>query len=156
MNGKQILDNFIERHSDLLPYFSGISAINTIEKLPVHNVIICNTSKLGEKGSHWFCIARPSKSEIEIFDSLGANFNLVKEHVKIPGIKNIVGNHTKFQLKTTSTCPLFCLYFAVAKILNQGLPFYELLEEIFPIDDIDKCEKVVQDFHFKNKFYLDK
>lgn len=155
MNGKEILDIVIAKHSDILPYFKGVSAINTVTFLPVNHVIICNTAKLGERGKHWIAIARSSKHELQCFDSLGCDFELLHKHIKLPGIKTIVGNKTVFQSHQSSTCPLFCIYFLVCKILNPGVPFDDLLEEIFPVGYISKCELVVTNFHNTGTFYLD-
>jgi hypothetical protein len=155
MNGREILEVFVNKHSDLLPYFHGIAAIDTLETLPINKIVIINKSKINSKGSHWFVICRPNKTQLEVFDSLGTDFDLIKKYVHIPKVTQIVGNKTIFQSATSNTCPLFCIYFCVAKVLNPGVLYDELLDYIFPSNNISKCEEIVHTFHNTGKFYLD-
>lgn len=131
---------FMHRH------FMGVYSIDTIPKtIPERKCLIFNLSKSYMMGSHWVSLARPESNLIEIFDSLGTQFDMLKPHLQFSKQFNYVYNLEPFQLPTSSTCGLFCITFLIERMCNLDLPFNEVLAEIFEIN-AEKNEDIVKTY----------
>lgn len=148
MNGQQLID-IINSSNSAKTYFKGIFSINTLpKKLTIPSFIICNFDLDKNPGSHWFCLFKTCKTNLECFDSLGLNEqkqNLLGQYCSIQNTNSLIYNKTPVQSSLTSTCGKFALYFAFHRLHNLDLSFTELLNEIFN-DNIDNNELEVIKF----------
>lgn len=137
MNGDELKQK-IQSINSAQKYFKGVFSINTLPtKLSIPSFLVCNFDLDSHPGSHWFCLFKTSKSELECFDSLGLNEKkqqLLQKYCKIQYISSLNYNQTQVQNNSTSTCGKFVLYFAIQRLHNLDLTFTELLNEIFEAD----------------------
>jgi len=154
MNGEEI-KNIINLIPSINNLFKGVFSINTLPKqLTVPSFLICNFDLDIQPGSHWFCLLKTAKSQLECFDSLGINKDkeeLLQKYCKIQYISSINFNETRVQNLNTSTCGKFAIFFAVQRLHNLDLTFSETLNEIFFKND-SLNERKVRNF-FKNIKY---
>ena len=117
----------------IYPHFIGVVSIDQIPpRFPEKHFLIVNLSPAGTPGSHWIVIIRSHKSLIEIFNSLGfENLDLIKSHLKFRFTAEIQFNNTTVQLPTSSSCGLYCIYFAVHRVLNFDQGFEETMADYF-------------------------
>lgn len=133
MQGKELVD-FIENIPALLPNFRGVYAINTLpRKLNKRNFFFCNTDLNTGLGLHWQCIVKNDSNELEYFDSLGLTSDKLDTFLKYNKIKAkaLLYNETPVQPVTSDKCGLFCIYFAVHRLLNIDVSFNTIINEIF-------------------------
>lgn len=143
----------IEGYFDKIPlvknHFQGIFSIDKIPKtIKVKHFVIVNLSKASEVGTHWICMVRTDKTEFEIFNSLGfQNLEVILPHFKFRTKANFIFNKESYQLDSTSSCGLYCIYFAIERMLNLDLEFHMLLEDIFVADNAENEIKVNEFCH---------
>jgi len=132
---------------DLKNHMAGIKALDEIPKtLKLKSFIIVNTSVREQKLGHWIVIGRPQKDIVELFNSLGCDsIAPIKPYLKFPFKSEIVYNNSPVQLATSSSCGLYCIYFAVLRYFNLDCSFEEIIEDIFN-SDINKNEHRVHQF----------
>jgi len=112
--------------------FLGCYSIDSFpSKLSNRQFFIANLSKQSQLGSHWITIIKSEPQRIEIFDSLGTQINILKPYLKFRGKPKIYYNEGPFQLKTSTTCGFFAIYFAVERCFNLDLKYKEFLAETF-------------------------
>jgi len=128
-------------------YYKTVCSINEIPiNIKVREFIIVNLSLSHEPGTHWIVIIRSHRQLYEVFNSLGfENLNELTNFFKIRTQAEIVYNETGMQLKDSSTCGLFCIYFIVHRVLNYDLSFFHLLNDIF-FEDLTLNENKVVEF----------
>jgi hypothetical protein len=148
MNGQE-LRNIIDSVKSAKHFFEGIFSINTLPtNLNTPSFIICNFDTNENPGTHWFCLFKTTKSNLECFDSLGLNEgkqDLLKKYCKIGNIKSLIYNETAVQSNSTTTCGKFVLYFAFHRLHNLDLDFTHLLNDIFT-ENIPSNENKVASF----------
>lgn len=139
----------IESINSAKKYFTGVFSINTLpKKLSNPSFLICNFDIDSNPGSHWFCLFKTTKTQLECFDSLGLNEekqNLLDKYCQIRYISSLIYNQTQVQNNSTSTCGKFALYFAIHRLHNLDLSFTELLNEIFE-ENVENNESKVASF----------
>jgi len=145
MNGEEI-ENIIKFIPSIKDVFKGVFSINTLpKKLAIPSFLICNFDLDSQPGSHWFCLLKTAKNQLECFDSLGitkAKEELLQKYCKIQYISAINFNETPVQNINTSTCGKFAIFFAVQRLHNLDLTFSETLNEIFYQNDALNERKV--------------
>lgn len=133
MQGKEIA-NFIYNIPALKEHFQGIFSINTMPKsLKKRQFFISNIDKDTLPGSHWVCVIKNDKNELELFDSLGNSqekLTLFLQYCKIYK-KSLVYNITKVQSSDSDTCGKFVIYFAIKRLMNIDQSFHLVVNEIF-------------------------
>jgi len=127
--------------------FQSVYSLDEIPKsLSVRKFIVVNLSKSNETGTHWIVIIRSHKQIYEVFNSLGFHdLNVILPYMQIRSKADVVFNQQMYQSSTSSTCGLFCIYYAINRVLNFDLSFHHLLEHIFD-DDIEQNESHVINF----------
>ena len=129
--------------------FAGVFSIDTIPStLKTHQFIICNTDVSSAPGKHWFCVLKEKPSILECFDSLGIDETkrkIIKEAIKIRGIKEIKINVTPLQSDVSISCGLFVLYFIIQRFHNRDLGFCDFLNSSF-VESVTENELKVTDF----------
>lgn len=127
-------------------HFIGVFPLDMIPKnIPIRSCLIFNMDTSSETGSHWVSLVRPEKNVVEIMDSLGTRFELIKPFLKFPKSTEYQYNTSAFQLSSSSTCGLFCIYFLIERCLNFDFEFNELLPDLFETD-LEINEKKVKSF----------
>lgn len=119
----QELENIISNDDVLAPQFQGVFAAN---KIPCNNpsgkFFIINTAPSFHKGEHWVSIYFPVNSQAEFFDSLGKCPSFYSNYILDFLIENssngFVYNHKRIQKPFSSSCGLYCLYFAYFRCRN--------------------------------------
>lgn len=113
--------------------FKGVVSINQIPaKIELKHFIIINLSPSDEPGSHWVTLFRSEKNNYELFNSLGfQNLNVIEKYFKFRHKAVIEFNESAFQSPTSSSCGLFCIYFAIHRCLNYDQNFSICLEDSF-------------------------
>lgn len=126
---------------ELADHWVGVRPINKIpKKLGTKKFVIVNLSESSQPGSHWVVISRIHKHSLEIFNSLGfENLNAVKPYLTFPFRAELTYNNSPLQASDTSTCGLYCIYYAIHRFLNLDLNFEDFLEETFK-KDVNKNE----------------
>lgn len=114
-------------------HFGGVKAIDQLPRsIPIRNFLIVNLSPSSHPGSHWITLFRSHSQTLELFNSLGSeNIANIKPYFKFNFKTTLTYNNTGVQLPTTSTCGLYCIYFAVHRLLNLDQNFEEIMDEIF-------------------------
>lgn len=148
--------NFIAQYPHIQSWFLGIYNTDTLpRKIPINYFLIVNKSLSTENGSHWYCLFRVSRTELECFDSLGVDDereSLLKS-VGFFGIRTIDYNKNKVQAEDSSTCGQFCLYFIFERLHNLDFSFAELLNDIFVRETEANEERVTQFYlNYQNGF----
>jgi len=140
------------RGFEFLEYFSKVPIVNdyylkvcSLDEIPrtfkVRQFAIVNLSTTAEPGSHWIVIFRSGKDIYEIFNSLGfSSLNLLLPYFKPKTKVHVIFNEHQFQSNSTSTCGLFCIYFAIHRVLCYDQCFTHVLEEVFDSTDTDANE----------------
>ena len=80
-------------------------------------------------------LSRDISGTYEIFDSLGVNSTkerLLQKH--IPHNFCVTFNVQPFQVKTSTSCGLFCIFYVVQKHYNNDSSMQEILSKIFSAD----------------------
>ena len=104
MLSDQILQ-FFATFPQLNKYFLGVFSIDTVpKKIPINHFLVCNTVTSKGDGIHWFALFRPTKNNLECFDSLGINSEkktFLKSHLNQKNIQKIKFNwkHTAILIK---------------------------------------------------------
>jgi hypothetical protein len=142
------LSDFIKKIPSLKNHFVGVFAIDLLpETIENRQFLFCNTAPHNEIGEHWFCLSKIN-NEIEVFDSLGvddAKKDLLRKFCKIKTKSKLKINDTAVQSRTSTSCGLFVLYFAINRFHNADLGFNTLLNEIFSFD-VSLNEQLVSEF----------
>lgn len=126
--------------------FLGCFSIDTIpKKFCNKNFAIVNTDLSSNPGQHWFVIFKSDQDEIEIFDSLGANINLLRDNFTPEQKLSVVFNQTCVQLQRSQSCGQFVIYFIINRFFNYDLTFFEFLNEYFT-DDLEENESIIEEF----------
>lgn len=143
------LSNFIDNLCSLRPNFLGVCSINTMPKnLLKRQFFFANIDLNTGIGSHWICVLKNDKNEIELFDSLG-NTDLKIEwflkHCPIKSKVRLIYNLTPVQSLFSNSCGKFVLYFIIKRMFNLDISFSKLINQIFD-DNVDQNEIVVSSF----------
>lgn len=137
--------SIIDKFPSIKAYFLGVFSFNKIPKqIKNKHFLVANTQDDSMPGQHWFCIIKKSHKNYEYFDSLGVNDEKIEKLMisHVFPIKSVVkSNNTPVQLKTSTSCGLFVLYFLIERMHNLDLSFDYLLNEIFDIDCEENEEK---------------
>jgi hypothetical protein len=140
---EKYFDNFVE----LKKYFLGVFSIDTLPRRIKSNFFcICNTSPSNCEGEHWFCIVKVERNCLELFDSLGVNYEkelFYKKSLYFPE-KYLTFNITQFQPNSSLNCGYFCLYFLFQRMHNLDLNFDDVLETFFDISETENDKRVVE------------
>jgi len=117
-------------------HFDKVRAIDELPpKLGLRHFVIVNEQERKLEGSHWLVIFRSHKDSIEIFNSLGySNILNLRPYLKFNFKATIYYNNTPVQKSTSSSCGLYCIYFAIYRLLNLDQSFEEIMDEIFTSD----------------------
>lgn len=145
-----MLSTEFESHFEKWPavalHFKGVYSIDNFPKtLGVRNFFITNLSKHNEVGTHWITMVRSEPNLIEIFDSLGTQFDKLKPYLKFRNNPNFIFNDCAFQQLHTPTCGYFAITFSIERVMNFDLKFKEVLANCF-CDDLNKNEIFVKNF----------
>lgn len=137
---------YFDRLPMIAKHFNGVLALDEIPTtLPVRHFIVLNRSVRQHRGTHWLLILRSHTDSVEIFNSLGfKNLDEIRPYLKFNFKAHLSYNNTAVQLGTTSSCGLYCIYFAIFRLLNLDQPFDEFLDEIFCNDLRTNENKVAQ------------
>jgi hypothetical protein len=133
----------------LAKHWKGVKAIDKIPRnLPVRHFLIVNLSPSSHPGTHWIVLFRSHSRSLELFNSLGfSTTNEIKPYLKFDFNTELSYNHTPVQTSTSSSCGLYCIYFAIHRLLDLDLPFEEFLEEIFSTNKMENESKVARFCH---------
>ena len=75
-------EDYFQKCPAVLPHFLGVYSINTFpKKLKTKTFFITNMSKSHDLGSHWVSIVKSSPNVVEIFDSLGTKYDILKPYL---------------------------------------------------------------------------
>lgn len=136
---------FIDKFPCVKKHWLGVFSLNTIpSSVPPTSCLVFNEEPDHLFGSHWIALVRTHGSEYQLFNSLGCKFETIEPWLKF---KKPIYSYNKeaFQLPTTNTCGLYCLYFIVHRMMSLELSYKELLSEIFEINT-EKNEHLVRTF----------
>ena len=98
--------------------------------LAERNFILWNSAQ-GPPGEHWRILYRGHHS-LDIFDPLGLTEETIKQwDLKFVTKLFVAFNISQIQPTTSPCCGLFCLYFAIHRVLNPDLSMRQLLAEDF-------------------------
>jgi len=124
---------YFKKVAELQNHCLGVRPIDQVpNKIPVKKFIILNLSPSTHPGSHWVVLIRPHGNELELFNSLGSkDLADIKPYLNFNFKADLSFNNTPVQLPTSSTCGLFCIYFAAHRLFNLDESFEEFLEENF-------------------------
>ena len=117
-----------------------------MKRLKKTEFLIINQSKFGDPGSHWLVLSRDTTGTYEIFDSLGVNRTkqkLLQKH--LPKKFCVTYNVQPFQVKSSTSCGLFCIFYIVQKHYNNDSSMQDILSTIFSMD-LHKNESKVATF----------
>lgn len=130
----------------LAKHWKGVKAIDKIpHTIPIRHFIIVNLSPSSHPGSHWIVLFRSHSKSLEVFNSLGfSNLNDVRPYLKFNFSTELTYNNTAVQMSTSSSCGLYCIYFAIHRLLDLDQPFEEFLDEIFSSDKINNESRVAK------------
>ena len=105
-------------------HFLGVFASDQLETLKIVKnglFFIVNLDTLSQPGSHWLAI-RIGRKSIEVFDSLGFNFNLWEKYPThlLNFLSRYSRSHNFFvwpvlQPPNTYTCGLFCAFYIISR-----------------------------------------
>ena len=139
-------EEYFQKCPAVLPHFLGVYSINTFpKKLKTKTFFITNMSKSHDLGSHWVSKVKSSPNVVEIFDSLGTKYDILKPYLNFHKKPNIIFNDCAFQLPTSTTCGYFAITFCINRCLNFDLKYKEVLAHVFT-NDLNKNETIVTDF----------
>ena len=125
--------SYFSKGPTLLEHWQGVKSIDQIPRnLKLRKFVIVNLSPSGHPGSHWIVLCRSEKNQLELFNSLGTrNLSSIRNYLNFNFKCSISYNNSPVQLPTTTSCGLYCIYFAVHRIFNFDMKFSEVMEEIF-------------------------
>lgn len=114
-------------------YYNGVFSINQIpNNIKIKHFVIINLSPSNEPGTHWVTLFRSGKKIYELFNSLGfQNLDLIEKYLKFGNNVTVEFNESAFQSPTSTSCGLFCIYFAIHRCLNYDQNFSLCLEDSF-------------------------
>ena len=144
MLSDQILQ-FFATFPQLNKYFLGVFSIDTVpKKIPINHFLVCNTDTSKGDGIHWFALFRPTKNNLECFDSLGVTFQKTEilRLINFSGVCKLKFNESQIQPDSSSLCGEFCIYFLFERLHNLDYKFNELVNELFS-DNLEDNEKNV-------------
>jgi hypothetical protein len=132
---------------DLSTHWIGVRPLDQIPKqIKLKKFVIVNTSVKSQREGHWIVLSRPHKGTLELFNSLGYHtIDAIKPYLNFPFKTEIIYNNSPVQKPYTSSCGLYCIYFAVYRYFNLDMPLEELMEDIFTTD-LNKNEQIVYQF----------
>jgi len=137
---------FFKKIPHLEKHFLGVFAIDQIPHvLKPKCFFVCNTDPSFSKGKHWIAFLNIEKPYCEIFDSLGVKMHELEQHFHFKQKLNFIYNTNSFQSDQSKLCGLFVINFIIERMLNQTMPFEEILENIFS-DDKLLNDKIVTEF----------
>lgn len=111
--------SYFEKVPAILKHFLGVYSIDTIPKrIKLLNFFVCNLSKKTERGSHWIAFIKTRPKEIEIFDSLGSNWDLIYANLNFSENLKILYNETAFQGIDSISCGKFVITFLIERLSN--------------------------------------
>lgn len=139
-------DSYFKKVGVVHSCFDNVYSLDEIPRgLKLRKFIIVNLSKKSEIGTHWIVIIRSHKEIYEIFNSLGFdNLDIILPYMQIRTKADIVFNPQQYQSSNSSTCGLFCIYFAINRVLNFDLSFHHLLEHLFDDNIANNEQKVIK------------
>lgn len=133
--------------------FKGCFSADTIpKKFKLNEFAVINTDIQSGQGKHWYCIFKANRFSLEVFDSLGIDSfkkSFLEKHLKLPALKEIEFNSIPFQKSDTNSCGKYVCYFVINRLHNLDHSLNEILLELFCFSDLDKNEKIVENF-FEN------
>lgn len=138
---------YFDRIPIIARHFDNVRAIDELPTtIGLRHFLIVNEQERNLEGSHWLVLFRSNKDSIEIFNSLGYN-NILKlrPYLKFNFKATLYYNNTPVQRSTTSSCGLYCIYFAILRLLNLDQSFEEIMEEIFT-SELETNENKVSKF----------
>lgn len=137
---------YLNRVPVIARHFHSVRAIDELPRtLPVRHFVIVNLSPRHHSGSHWLVILRSQKDTIEIFNSLGfQNLAQIRPYLNFNFRTHLTYNNTAFQLSSSSSCGLYCIYYVVFRLLNLDMDFEEVLDEIFCSNKVENENKVAK------------
>ncbi len=139
-------DDYFKKCEAIYPSFLGVFSLDTCPRnIKNRTFFILNMSRSNELGSHWISVVKSSPNLVEIFDSLGTKYEILKPYLKFNKNSNIVFNDCAFQLPTSTTCGFFAITFCVNRCLNFDLKYKEVLAHVFT-EDLNKNEEIVTEF----------
>lgn len=138
---------YLNNIPDLLPHWAGVRALDEIPSvLKVKSFLIVNTAPKEKREGHWIVIGRTQLGILEIFNSLGfESLKSIKPYLNFIFKSEIIYNNSAVQLPTSSSCGLYCIYYAVHRFFNLDIPFDEFMEDTFT-SDLNKNEILVSQF----------
>ncbi len=89
----------------------AITCSDSIPRIRKNNFVVINTSSSESPGKHWITVFNRNNEYLEIFDSLGCDFDFWSS--KFSYCSKAVYNVTRLQSKDSSSCGLFAVYFIV-------------------------------------------
>ena len=138
--------SYFEKVPAILKYFMGVYSIDNIPRsMKILNFFVCNLSKQSERGTHWIGFIKSRKNEIEIFDSLGNNFNLINDNLNFRQNVKILYNETPFQGPQSISCGKFVIMYLIERLSNIQMSYKHLLTDIFK-SDFESNEIIVNEF----------
>jgi len=140
---------YFSRIPSIAKHFHSVKPLDEIPKtLPVRQFVVVNLSERKYKGSHWVIIFRSHRDIVEIFNSIGyKNIKDLRPYLRFNFKTHLSYNNTPVQLSSTKSCGLYCIYFAVFRLLNMDQPFEDVLEDIFTTDLHENENKVAKFCH---------
>lgn len=140
-------EHYLGNIPDLLPHWAGVKALDEIPThLKVKSFLIVNTSVKEKKYGHWIVIGRTHLHVLEVFNSLGfESLSAIKPNLNFSFKSEIIYNNSPVQLASSSSCGLYCIFYAVHRFFNLDLPFEEFMEDMFT-SDLNKNEMLVSNF----------
>lgn len=148
MNGKELSDLVFQCEA-LINFFMGVCSIDTMPKcLKKRHFFICNLDINSSIGSHWICILRNDKNQLELFDSLGVTeikLEWFLKHCNIKKPNELLYNTSQIQSLYSNSCGKFVLYFIIKRLFNLDCSFENLLNHIFESTE-DNNEIIVSQF----------
>lgn len=148
MHGKDLCD-FISNCNALKNFCDGVFSIDTMPKsLKRRHFFFSNLDVNSSSGSHWICILRNDKNQIELFDSLGVSeikLEWFLKHNNLKKLNKLLYNTTPVQSLYSNSCGKFVLYFIIKRLMNIDINFETLLNNIFSQNE-DENEIVVSGF----------
>ena len=117
MNSAQI-HKILSRDPVCARYFSGVfpcDKIPAIQKFP--SVMVVNTDKHNEKGTHWLAVYIQDKKTLEFFYSYGFPPVTYGEDITrfVKMYPRIRWNTTSLQSLTSNVCGQYCIFFIIKR-----------------------------------------
>jgi len=128
MNSSSLLTALDQLIGSRMPYYV-VAADNLCEnvkmdKFPI--IVIQNTDRLYEEGTHWVLWFIVSKTRAQFFDSFGNLWSFYK-YIEIPTKYVTKENNVQLQDNSSNYCGLYCLDFAYKRSI--GIPYETILSQ---------------------------